>query len=183
MSDWIATHDGIAAANGGLDLEMPAGLYFNADMLVPAVKSGKVTEATIDDKIRRMLRLAARFGWISPDPAGPGWISHDPLDPAIPRYNQQGRQVALEGALESATLLKNEKNLLPLDPAKFKNIAVIGPNAFPATPTAAAAAWLRRSSSQALSAASATTSAFAAMSPTTRALPNPMRLRPRQALP
>jgi beta-glucosidase len=39
--------------------------------------------------------------------------------------------VALEGALESATLLKNQGNLLPLDPAKFKNIAVIGPNADP----------------------------------------------------
>ncbi len=131
MSDWIATHDGIAMANGGLDLEMPSGLFFKADVLVPAVKSGKVTEATIDDKIRRMLRLAARFGWITPDPAGPGWVGHDPLDLAIPRYNQQGRQVALESALESATLLKNEKNLLPLDPARFKNIAVIGPDALP----------------------------------------------------
>jgi beta-glucosidase len=131
MSDWIATHDGVAAANGGLDLEMPAGLCMNAETLIPAVKSGKVSEATIDDKIRRMLRLAARFGWISPAPAGPGWISHDPLDPSIPRYNQEGRQVALQGALESATLLKNQDNLLPLDPAKFKNIAVIGPDAYP----------------------------------------------------
>lgn len=131
MSDWVATHDGVAAANGGLDLEMPAGLCMNAETLVPAVKSGKVSEATIDDKIRRMLRLAARFGWISPDPTGQGWISHDPLDPSIPRYNQQGRQVALEGALESATLLRNNANLLPLDPARFKNIAVIGPNAYP----------------------------------------------------
>lgn len=110
---------------------MPSDLFFNAGVLVPAVKSGKVAEATLDDKIRRMLRLAARFGWITPDPAGPGWVGHDPLDPAIPRYNQQGRQVALESALESATLLKNEKNLLPLDTAKFKNIAVIGPDALP----------------------------------------------------
>ena len=39
--------------------------------------------------------------------------------------------MALESALESATLLKNEKNLLPLDTAKFKNIAVIGPDALP----------------------------------------------------
>jgi beta-glucosidase len=131
MSDWIAAHDGVASANGGLDLEMPAGLCMNAETLIPAVKSGKVSEATIDDKIRRMLRLAARFGWISPDPAGPGWISHDPLDPAIPRYNQEGRQVALQGALESATLLKNRDNLLPLDAARFKNIAVIGPDAYP----------------------------------------------------
>jgi beta-glucosidase len=127
----VATRNGVAAAIGGLDLEMPAGLCMNAETLIPAVKSGRVSAATIDDKIRRMLRLAARFGWISPDPAGQGWISHDPLDTSIPRYNQQGRQVALESALESATLLKNKAHLLPLDRAKFKNIAVIGPNAYP----------------------------------------------------
>jgi beta-glucosidase len=131
MSDWIATHDGAAAANGGLDLEMPAPLYFNPETLLPAIKAGRVKESVIDDKVRRLLRVAARFGWITPAAAGPGWISHDPLDNQIPRYNQQGREVALQGAIESATLLKNDGGLLPLDAAKFKNIAVIGPNANP----------------------------------------------------
>src|ERR1035438_389058 len=42
MSDWTATHDGVAAANGGLDLEMPFGTYMNAKALLPAVKEGKV---------------------------------------------------------------------------------------------------------------------------------------------
>jgi beta-glucosidase len=131
MSDWIATHDGGAAAMGGLDLEMPAPLYFNPETLVPAVKRGTVKESAIDDKVRRLLRVAARFGWITPAAEGPGWVSHDPLDIDIPRYNQQGRVVALQGALESATLLKNEGDLLPLDRARFKRIAVIGPNANP----------------------------------------------------
>jgi beta-glucosidase len=131
MSDWIATHDGVASANGGLDLEMPAPLHFNAETLLPAVKGGTVTESEIDDKARRLLRVAARFGWITPAAEGPGWVSHDPLDIDIPRYNQQGREVALRSALESATLLKNDGGLLPLDPAKFKRIAVIGPDADP----------------------------------------------------
>jgi beta-glucosidase len=131
MSDWIATHDGPAAANGGLDLEMPAPLYFNPETLLPAVQSGKVKESEIDDKVRRLLRVAARFGWITPSADGPGWVSHDPLDIDIPRYNQQGREVALRGALESATLLKNDHGLLPLDPARIKTIAVIGPDANP----------------------------------------------------
>jgi beta-glucosidase len=131
MSDWTATHDGVAAANAGLDLEMPFGWYMNAETLIPAVKSGKVSEATIDDKIRRILRVAYRFGWI--DAQGK---PQDLLDATIPRYNQQGRRAALEGALEGATLLKNEKHLLPLDPAKVKTIAVIGPDAFPGSPTA-----------------------------------------------
>ncbi len=131
MSDWIATHNGIASANGGLDLEMPAPLYFNSETLIPAIKDGKVKESEIDDKVRRLLRVAARFGWITPAADGPGWVSHDPLDIDIPRYNQQGRAVALQGALESATLLKNDGNLLPLDAARVKKIAVIGPDADP----------------------------------------------------
>ena len=39
------------------------------------------------------------------------------------------RELALEAARETITLLKNENNLAPLDPAKLKTIAVIGPNA------------------------------------------------------
>jgi beta-glucosidase len=131
MSDWTATHDGIAAANAGLDLEMPFGWYMNAETLIPAVKSGKVSATTIDDKIRRILRVAYRFGWIAPD-----GTYHDPIDPTIPRYNQQGRKASLEGALEGATLLRNQNNLLPLDPTKVKTIAVIGPDAYPGSPTA-----------------------------------------------
>jgi beta-glucosidase len=126
MSDWTATHDGVAAANGGLDLEMPFGVYMNAKTLLPAVKDGTVKESVIDDKIRRLLREAYRFGW----------IDHDPLDETIPRYNQQGRVAALQGAREGIVLLKNAGNLLPLDPNKVKTIAVIGPDAFPAIPTA-----------------------------------------------
>jgi beta-glucosidase len=126
MSDWTATRDGVAAANGGLDLEMPFGTFMNEKTLLPAVKEGKVKESAIDDKIRRLLREGYRFGW----------ISHDPLDSSIPRYNQQGRLVALQGAREGIVLLKNQGNLLPLDPAKVKTIAVIGPDAFPAIPTA-----------------------------------------------
>ena len=126
MSDWTATHDGVAAANGGLDLEMPFGWYMNEKTLLPAVKEGKVKELVIDDKIRRLLRVAYRFGW----------MTHDPLDKSISRYNQQGRVAALQGAREGIVLLKNQGGLLPLDQAKVKTIAVIGPDAFPAIPTA-----------------------------------------------
>jgi len=126
MSDWTATHDGVAAANAGMDLEMPFGTYMNAKTLIPAIKAGTVKEATIDDKIRRLLRVAYRFGW----------MDKDPLDLSIPRYNQQGRAAALQGAREGLVLLKNEKSVLPLDAVKVKTIAVIGPDAFPGSPTA-----------------------------------------------
>ena len=40
MSDWGATHDTLGAANGGMDLEMPFGQYFNRRTLLPAVQAG-----------------------------------------------------------------------------------------------------------------------------------------------
>src|SRR5215472_9986744 len=67
MSDWDATYDGVAAANNGLDLEMPSGKFMNRVTLLPAVEAGKVSEATIDDKVRRILGTAIRFGWLDRD--------------------------------------------------------------------------------------------------------------------
>jgi beta-glucosidase len=124
MSDWFATYDGVAAANAGQDLEMPAGQHMNRKNLLPAVEQGKVTQATIDDKVRRILRTAARFGW----------LDRDQTDLSIPRFNQQGRRVALEAAREGVVLLKNEGGVLPLDRSKVKTVAVIGPAAYPAVP-------------------------------------------------
>ena len=124
MSDWVATYDGVAAANGGLDLEMPSGAFMNRQTLLPAIQEGKVSIATIDDKVRRILRKAVQFGW----------LDHDQTDLSIPRYNQEGRQVALQSARESMVLLKNEGNLLPLGKERIKSIAIIGPGAYPAVP-------------------------------------------------
>ena len=126
MSDWEATYDAIGAANCGLDLEMPSGAYMNPKNLLPAIQSGKVSEAAIDDKVRRIFRTAIRFGF----------LDHDQTDLSIPFYNQNGRDVALDEARESITLLKNENNLLPLNSSKVKTIAVFGPDAWPAVPGA-----------------------------------------------
>jgi len=124
MSDWDATYDTLGAANGGLDLEMPSGKFLNRAALIPLIKAGKVSQATIDDKVRRLLREELRFGW-EDRPA---------IDIAIPRYNQHARDVALEAAREGIVLLKNERDVLPLDRNKIKSIAVIGPDAYPAVP-------------------------------------------------
>lgn len=118
MSDWDATYDGVAAANGGLDLEMPNGKFMNRETLLAAVKAGKVSEATIDEKVRRILSTAIRFGF----------FDRAQKDASIPLDNPEARQVALQGAREGIVLLKNN-GLLPFDQAKLKNIAVIGPNA------------------------------------------------------
>ena len=133
MSDWDATYDGVAAANGGLDLEMPSGRFMNRATLLPAIKAGKVSAATIDDKVRRILRTAIQFGW----------LDRDQTDLSISRYNSDGDQVALEGARESMVLLKNEGNLLPFDKNKIKSIAVIGPDAYPGQPTGGGSAGVK----------------------------------------
>jgi beta-glucosidase len=124
MSDWDATYDAVAAANGGLDLEMPSGKFMNRENLLPAIKSGTVTEATIDDKVRRILRTAIEFGW----------LDRDQTDPTIPLLNPAGKQTTLEAARAGMVLLKNEGHLLPLEKGHIKSIAVIGPDAYPAQP-------------------------------------------------
>jgi beta-glucosidase len=122
MSDWGGTHDGPAAASGGLDLEMPSPAFMNREALLPALKENKISVATIDDKVRRILRKAIEFGF----------LDQAQTDLGIPTYSQEGRQVALEMARGSMVLLKNAGNLLPLDENKLKTIAVIGPDAYPA---------------------------------------------------
>ncbi len=64
MSDWEATYDGVAAANNGLDFEMPSARFMNAQTLVAAVKNGSVKESTIDDKVLRLFRTALRYGFL-----------------------------------------------------------------------------------------------------------------------
>jgi beta-glucosidase len=124
MSDWGSTYDAIGAANGGLDLEMPSGKFMNRANLIPAIRAGKVSEATIDDKVRRILRVAIQFGW----------LDREQLDTSIPLVNDSGDKVALEAARAGMVLLKNTGNLLPLDKTRLKTIAVIGPAVYPALP-------------------------------------------------
>ncbi len=119
MSDWVATYDTTAAVKGGLDLEMPFGVYYNQETLKPLLKSGTITEAELDEKVRRILRVAVAFGW----------LDHPALDTSIPRYNLQGREASLQAALEGTVLLQNENHALPLDRKTLKTIAVIGPTA------------------------------------------------------
>ena len=124
MSDWGAAHEGIADANGGLDLEMPDAQYMTTATLLPAIKSGQVTVATIDQKVRRIIRTAMQFGF----------LDRDQLDPGMSLYNQHGDAIALQSAEEGAVLLKNQNHLLPLDRHRIHTLAVLGPDAYPAVP-------------------------------------------------
>ena len=133
MSDWVATYDGVAAANGGLDIEMPTGAFMNRKVLLPAIKEGKVSEATIDEKIRHILETAARFGW----------LDREQTDLSISVYNGRNDTIALDAAREGIVLLKNEGKLLPLDRKAIKSILVVGPDAYPGVPVGGGSAGVR----------------------------------------
>src|SRR3954449_9158645 len=62
MSDWYAARSTEAAGNGALHLAMPGPAGPWGDALVAAVRDGRVSEAAIDDKVLRLLRLAGRVG-------------------------------------------------------------------------------------------------------------------------
>jgi beta-glucosidase len=118
MSDWFATHTTAAAANAGLDLEMPGPTRHRGMALVEAVQSGEVGAESIRDSARRMLRLIQRVG-----------AFEDPTVPAEQAIDRpEDRALIRRAGAEGAVLLKND-GLLPLDASRLASIAVIGPNA------------------------------------------------------
>lgn len=118
MSDWAATYSGVAAANAGLDLEMPNAMYMNAECLKAAIANGIVREEEIDLKCVHILQTLIAFGF----------LDREQKDESIPLYNPKSVETALEVAREAHVLLKNDGNILPLS-GKTRKIAVLGPNA------------------------------------------------------
>ena len=118
VSDWGAVHATAAAANGGTDLEMPGPAQWFGEKLVAAVKAGEVPQWQIDDAALRMCRLILRTGALDGGEARKGEIR-----------TQRHRQIAEQAASEAVVLLRNEDDLLPLEPSKLKRLAVVGPNA------------------------------------------------------
>ena len=122
MSDWGAVHSTFPTVNSGLDLEMPYGTYLNTHTLMPAIKDGRVSDSTINDKVRRILRVSHQLGILMHKTR-----PEIPLDSLI--NSAQTQRVALQTAREAIVLLKNQNNTLPLNTGQIKSIAVIGPNA------------------------------------------------------
>jgi beta-glucosidase len=112
-----AARMGLAA---GVDFDLSdSPIYTN---LAQQVKAGTVPIGAVDRAVARVLETKFRLGL----------FDHPYVDPDYAeRINNspEHKQLALEAARKSLVLLKNEKNLLPLDLAKVKTIAVIGPNA------------------------------------------------------
>ncbi len=107
------------AINAGIDMAMIPYNYEFCDFLVELVNEGAVPMSRIDDAVRRILKMKFELNLFERP-------YENPTD--YPLFgSQEFRKVAYETAVESITLLKNEKNILPL-PAN-KKVLVTGPNA------------------------------------------------------
>lgn len=87
-----------------------------------AVRAGKLTEERLNDALTRVLKVRFQLGEFDSLDASPyGRISRDVVNSAA------NHAVARKAAEQSIVLLQNRDGLLPLDPAKLKKVAVIGP--------------------------------------------------------
>jgi beta-glucosidase len=114
QSDFGATHSTAASALAGEDLEMPTGQFFDSAMR-DAIQSGQVSEPVIDRMIARRYAVMIRFGLFD----RPLTLSPIPVE----TDGVIARQIAEQGTV----LLKNDAAQLPLDAARTRSVAVIGP--------------------------------------------------------
>jgi beta-glucosidase len=134
VSDYFAVHDlnvlhhivandelaAKTALESGVDIELPAAATYRT--LAQQVREGKVAQSYVDRAVARVLRAKFLAGLFE-DP----YVDPDRAEKVT--NNVEHQQLALKAAHESVILLKNQNNLLPLDRARYKRIAVIGPNA------------------------------------------------------
>ena len=122
ISDWAAVHTSVNSLKSGLDVEMgtpkPFNEFFLADPLLDSVKAGKISKAEIDKHVKRILRLMYTLKSMGGEDRKKGSINTED------HFND-----AYKIASESVVLLKNSKNLLPINASEVKSIAVIGNNA------------------------------------------------------
>ena len=120
VSDWGAVKDRVPGIVAGLDLEMPASGGINDRKVLAAVQNGELKEADLDKVVTRTVsfllaadRARDAFGRFS-DPTTPGGKSSAALLAA-------NHKLAKKYAVESAVLLKNENNALPLTLERTKS--------------------------------------------------------------
>jgi beta-glucosidase len=108
------------ALAAGVDYDLSDGSVYRT--LLDQVKQGQVPQWQVDRAVSRILAAKFRLGLFENPYVDPDYAERTTNSP-------EHRQLALKTAQEAIVLLKNEGHLLPLDPAKFKTIAVMGPNA------------------------------------------------------
>ncbi|MFF3316025.1 glycoside hydrolase family 3 protein [Streptomyces sp. NPDC003035] len=116
VSDWAALRSTEEPARAALDLAMPGPRSPWGASLVRAVKGGRVPEEAVDEKVRRLFRLADRVGAFAPRRR------------VSVRGSHETRALLRRAAAAGAVLLTN-RGVLPLDPTELSTVAVIGAHA------------------------------------------------------
>ncbi|MFI5719314.1 beta-glucosidase [Nocardia sp. NPDC051750] len=114
VSDWTAVRTTGSAAHG-TDLCMPGPPYLWGEPLAAAVRAGEIAESAIDDKVRRILRLAERVGALNGTP-----------QPAPAFSDEQAQDLVRRVAAQAMVLVRND-DVLPLTPES--TVALVGPSA------------------------------------------------------
>ncbi len=112
ISDWFAVVDRVEGVKAGMHIEMPGVSLVNDSLIVEAVKNGTLDEAVLDNLVKEILTIVLKAKS----------LEKEGVDQNIDTHHKLARQVAAE----SATLLKNEDEVLPLSKEKYKKIAIIG---------------------------------------------------------
>ncbi|KAI9042139.1 uncharacterized protein KD926_006058 [Aspergillus affinis] len=144
MSDWGGLNSTVGSIKATTDLEMPGPPVRYGPELEAAVCARQVSEKDdIDPSVRRVLRTLDRAGLLSSHEDSKN-VSPTSVVDAINDATAKGceetldrpefRAIAREAAASGIVLLKNSDDILPLQSAKLKKIAIVGPNA--KTPTA-----------------------------------------------
>jgi beta-glucosidase len=108
MSDWYGTYSTAEALNAGLDLEMPGPAKMRGEMVTYALGAKKVSERTIDERVRNVLGLVNRVQGAGVQPYAVEGTNDTP----------ETRAKLREVAAEAIVLLKNDNNILPFDKTK-----------------------------------------------------------------
>lgn len=118
ISDWYGTYSDNVPA-GGLDLEMPGPARWMGEKIIESVRDGSLDESVIDDKVRRILRTLERVGAFD----NPNVVAEKSVD------NPAHRALIRKAGGEAIVLLKNDDDLLPIEPEKVRSLAIIGRSA------------------------------------------------------
>ncbi len=121
LSDWGGVKSTVPSFNAALDLEMPGPGNYYEKPLRKALKKGAVTKDMVDQAALRMIKLILKTTNYSAVSGERNYLLADVM--------QSNKIIARQVAEESIVLLKNENNLLPINTAVVRTIAVIGPNA------------------------------------------------------
>lgn len=113
MTDWGATKDRVLGIKAGIDLDMPGGIINNKNQIIKAIKENKLKLNELNLAVKNVLNLVYSFK-----------ENKKFNEKEIEEVLKSHQDLALEIALESAVLLKNDNNILPIK--QNEKILIVG---------------------------------------------------------